>query len=167
MFNTHLRHLQLPEIFTIYLRCLLFIWDVHYLPEMLTTTWDVHYSPEMFKDTWDNHYSPEIGLWVQQSLGPGRDADKHWGGGSWWWWGRGWGRHLLSCVNNRSISHCCDTSVTRINNKNQIDWYTGCENSKNTKSTTTKLNQRKYVLIYQIYQIYNDTSYHSFFYEFF
>lgn len=107
-----------PETFivtwdiTIYLRCLLFIWDVHY-------------SPEMFNDTWDNHYSPEIGLWVQQSLGPGRDADKHWGGGSGWGWGRGWGRHLLSCINNRSICHCCDTSVTRINNENQIDWYTG------------------------------------------
>lgn len=41
------------------------------------------------------------------------------------------------------------------------------ENSKNTKNTTTKLHQRKYVLIYQIYQTYNDTSYHSFFHEIF
>lgn len=38
------------------------------------------------------------------------------------------------------------------------------ENSKNTKNTTTKLHQRKYVLIYQTY---NDTSYHSFFHEIF
>lgn len=118
MLNTHLRYLQLPEMFTIYRRCLLFTWDEYnYLRCSLLT--------EMFKDTWDNHYSPEIGLWVQQSLGPGRDADKHWGGGSGWGRGRGWGRHLLSCINNRSICHCCDTSVTRINNENQKDWYTG------------------------------------------
>lgn len=99
-----------------YLRCSLLNWDVYSylrcfkLPEMF-----------LFTVTWDVHYLPEIGLWVQQSLSPGRDAYKHGGGGSWWGWGRGWWRHLLSCVNNRSISCCCETSVTIINNKNQID----------------------------------------------